>query len=65
MLEELLYDVVAEDILHELECIGLNFSENLVLLVTVGSLKFFLNKPRAMLVPTKLHDMIVDILDNR
>ncbi len=44
MLEQLLDDVVTEDVSHQLQRVGLNLSEQLFLLVTVGSLELLLNE---------------------
>lgn len=62
MLEEFLYDVIAEYVLHKLKCIRFDFSKDLIFLIAVCSLKFFLYEPRAMLVAAKLDDVVVDIL---
>jgi hypothetical protein len=37
MLEKLLDDIVAEYVSHQLKCIWLNFAEELLLLIAVGS----------------------------
>ena len=62
VLEELLDDIVAEDILHQLDGIRLDLSENLILLVAVRSLQLLLDESRTMLITTKFDDVVVDIL---
>jgi hypothetical protein len=44
MLKELLNDIVAKDVGHELQGIGLNLTKDLFLLVAIGSLKLLLDK---------------------
>lgn len=62
VLEEFLDDVVAKNVLHELDSIGLDLSEDLVLLVAVRRLELLLNEPRTLLIAAELHDIRVDIL---
>lgn len=62
MLKELLNYIVAKDVSHKLQCVRLYFAEDLVFLVTICSLEFLLNEPRSMLVATKLHDVLIDVL---
>jgi hypothetical protein len=62
MFEELLYDVVAEHVLHQLQGVGLDLTENLILLIAVRCLQLFLDEPRAVLIPAELHDMVVNVL---
>lgn len=62
VLKELLDDVVSKNISHQLERIRLDFSKYYFLLVAIGSFKLLLDKSRAMLVTTKLHNMVVDVL---
>jgi hypothetical protein len=58
-----LNDIVAEDIGHQLQGVGLNLAENLLLLITVGCLQFLLDKPGAVLITTEFYNMIVDVLE--
>lgn len=44
MLEQLLHNVIAEDICHQLQTVGLDLAEHLFLLVTVGSFQLLLDK---------------------
>lgn len=44
MLEEFLDHVIAKDICHQLDSIGVKLAEDLVFLVTVGSLELLLNE---------------------
>jgi hypothetical protein len=60
--EELLNNIVAKDICHKLQGVGLYLAEDLVLLITICSLKFLLNKPRSMLIATKLNNVLIDVL---
>lgn len=62
MLKEFLNNVIAKDISHELQAIGLNLTEDLVFLIAVGRLEFLLNEPRSMLITTEFHNVVVDIL---
>ena len=62
MLEEFLDHIVAKDICHKLQGIGLNFSKDLFFFVTVGRFELLLDEPRAMLITTKLDNMPVDVL---
>jgi hypothetical protein len=62
MLEELLNNIVAKHICHELQGVRLYLAEDLVLLVTICSLEFLLDEPRSMLIATKLYDVLVDVL---
>lgn len=62
MLKQLLDDVVAKDIGHQLQAVGLDLAEHLLLLVAVGSFQFLLDETRAVLVAAKLNHMIVDVL---
>ncbi len=63
VLEEFLDDIVAEDILHELDGVGFDLPEDLVLLVAIGSLELLLDEAGAVLVTAEFHDVVVDILD--
>lgn len=63
MLEEFLDDVIAKDISHELQAVGLNLAEDLVFLIAVGGLEFLLDEPRSMLITTEFHNVVVDILE--
>ena len=62
MLEQLLNDVVAEDIGHQLKRIGLNLGKDLVFLIAVCGLQFLLDEPRAMLIAAELNNMPVNVL---
>jgi len=62
VLKELLNNIVAKDICHELQGVGLYLAEDLVLLVTICSLEFLLDEPRSMLIATKLNDVVIDVL---
>ena len=62
MLEELLNHVVAKDIGHQLDGVGLYFSEHLVFLITVGRFQLLLYKARAVLVPAEFDNMIINVL---
>lgn len=44
MLEELLHNIVAEDVCHQLQRVWLDLTEDLFLLVTVGSFQLLLNE---------------------
>ena len=62
MLEELLDHVVAKHVGHQLKGVGVDLGEELGLLVAIRRLQLGLDEPRAVLVATKLHDVVVDIL---
>lgn len=62
VLEKFLDDIVAEDIRHQLKGVWLDLTEQLLLLVTVGSLQLLLDEARSMLVTTELNYMIIYIL---
>jgi len=64
ILEQLLHYVVAEHILHQLDCVGFDFGKNAVPLVTVGRLELRLDKPRRLLVAAEFDDVVPDILNN-
>jgi len=61
MLEEFLDYVVAENILHQLQSIFLQGSEYAFFDFAVGCLEFLLNEARAMLIPSKLDYVTVDV----
>ena len=63
--EELLYHIIPKNIGHELSCIRVKLTKHLILLVTIGCLKFLLNKSRAMLIATEFDDVFVDVLINQ
>jgi hypothetical protein len=65
MLEKLLDDIIAKDVCHKLQGIEFDFSKNLLLFVTIGRFELLLDKARAMLITTKLDDMIVDVLSSQ
>ena len=60
--EELLNNVVAKDIGHELERAGCDLVEHGLFVGTRRSLKFLLNKARSMLISTKFDNMTKDVL---
>lgn len=62
VLEQLLDDIVAEDVRHQLEGVGLDLAEQLLLLIAVGRFQLLLDEPRAMLITTKLYNVVVDVL---
>jgi hypothetical protein len=62
MLEDLLNHIVAKYISHQLQGIWLDFTEDLVLLIAIGRLKFLLNEPGTMLITTEFNYMTVDVL---
>ena len=62
MLEELLDDIVAEDISHQLKRVGLDFAEQLFLLITVCCFQLLLDEPRSMLIAAELYHMIIYVL---
>jgi hypothetical protein len=62
MFKELLNDVVAKNIPHELKGVGLDLSEDLIFLVAIGRLQLLLDETRAMLVATELDNVLVDTL---
>lgn len=63
MLEQLLYHIISKHIGHQLQTVRLDFSENLLLLITVGSFKLLLDEPRTVLITTELDNMVIDILE--
>jgi len=65
MLEELLNDVVSKDVGHQLHRISLNLLEDPLFLVAVGRLELLLNETGAVLIPTELDYVIVDVLQMR
>lgn len=62
MLEELLDHVVAEYILGELQGVGEDLVEEIILFVTIGAHHSVLDEARSILVATKFHDMAVYML---
>ena len=65
VLIQLLNDVVAKHIGHQLKAVRLDFTEDLFLLVAVGSFQFLLDESGAVLVATKFHHMVVDVLKSQ
>jgi hypothetical protein len=59
VLEKLLDDIVAKDVRHELKCVGLNLTENLILLIAIGGFQFLLDETGSMLISTKLYHVII------
>lgn len=62
MFQELLDNIIAEDVFHELGSIGLDLSEYLVLHVAIGGGEFLLDESRALLISAELNDMAVNVL---
>jgi hypothetical protein len=64
MIKELLNDIVAKQIFHELNCIWLDLSEDSVFLVTVGAVDLRLHEPGALLVSAELDDMAINLTES-
>ncbi len=64
VLEELLNHVVSEHVLHELDGVGFDLPEDLILLVAVGRLQLLLNESRSILITTELDHMVVQVLES-
>ena len=62
VLEQLLNNVIAENISHQLQAVGLDLAENLLLLIAVGRLELLLDEARPVLVAAKFHNMTIYIL---
>lgn len=62
MLEKLLYDIIAEDVGHQLNRVRMYLPENLFFLIAVGRLELELDESRTVLIPTELDNMIVYVL---
>jgi hypothetical protein len=62
MFEEFLDNVVAENVLRQLQAIALDFPEHLLFLVAVGRLQLLLKETGTILVAAKLNDMTIDVL---
>lgn len=62
MLKELLNHVIAEYILGELQGVGEDLVEEVILFVAVGAHHSVLNEARSILVATEFHDMVIYIL---
>ena len=62
VLKELLDDVVAEHVFHELNGIGLDLPEHLIFLVAIGGLEFLLDEARAVLVAAEFDNVVVYVL---
>lgn len=62
VLEKFLDNVVAKNILHQLQGFRLQFFEYALFLITVCCLQLLLNEPRPMLVSTELNYVVVNIL---
>ena len=60
--EEFLYDVIPKHVGHQLYGISRKFSEDLIFLIAVGSLKLLLDKSRAMLITTELYNVAIYVL---
>lgn len=64
MLEELLNHIITKDIGHQLNGIGVKFTEDLVFFIAVGSLELLLDESGAMLITTEFDYVVVYILDS-
>lgn len=62
MLKQLLNHVVTKHIGHQLKAVRLDFTEHLLLFIAVGSLQLLLDESGAVLVATKFHHVVVDVL---
>lgn len=62
MFKELLDDVIAKYICHQLHRVGLDLLEHSLLFITVGGFEFLLNEPRSVLITTEFDYMVVDVL---
>ena len=62
VLKELLYDIVSKHILHKLQFVLLDFTENSFFLIAVCRLQLVLDKSGAVLVSAELYDVIVNVL---
>lgn len=62
MLEEFLDDIITEDVGHELNCVGLDLSEDLIFLIAVRGFELLLDKAGAVLITAELYDVVIDIL---
>lgn len=60
--EKLLDNIVAEDVCHQLQGVGLDFTENLLFLITVGGFQFLLNETGSVLISTEFDYMVINIL---
>lgn len=61
MLEELLNDVVAKHVLHQLECVLLELSENALFDLAVCRFELLLDKARAVLVSSEFNHVALDV----
>ena len=62
MLKELLDDIIAENILHELDSVRLDLSKDLFLLIAIRRLELLLDEPGTVLVAAEFHNMMIDVL---
>lgn len=62
MLEELLDHIIAEDICHQLNGIGLDLPKDLILFVAVCRLELLLNEAGSVLITAELDNVIVNVL---
>jgi hypothetical protein len=60
--KEFLNNIIAKDIRHKLQSVGVDFTEDLVLFITICRLEFLLDESRPVLVATEFYDMFVDVL---
>ncbi len=65
MLEELLDDVVSKHVLHQGGGVGLDFSEDLVLLVAVGRLELLLDEAGPVLIAAEFDDVAMYVLQKK
>jgi len=63
MLKELLNDVVAKNVLHQLQGIGKKLAEDLFLFLAVGSLELALNESRSVSVSAEFNNVVVGFLE--
>ncbi len=62
MLEELLYNIIAENVGHQLNRVGMYLPENLFFLIAVSRLELELDEPGTVLITTELDNMVVNVL---
>ena len=62
MLEELLDDIVSENVFHQLQSVGKQFVEDLLLFFAVGSLELALDKPRSVSMSAEFDNVVVGFL---
>ena len=62
MLKQLLHDIVAKDVRHQLQAVWVNFAENLFLFIAVGRFELLLDEAGAVLVAAEFDHVVGDIL---